>query len=242
MSYILDALRKADAERRGVPPPPTGLTEPAVLVDNDPDADLPAGPARPWAWVLAGVAVALTAAGGWPVWHGDAGRAQVVAASPAPAPMPVPVQVAPVPAPSPPAPPAGPSADALPHFPPPLPDAPKPETPKAEPRSVPTDTPSARPTPLPPGIAVVPAAPGPVAAAANRIYSVSELPEEVRRDLPKFNVNGAMYSDRAADRMVVLNGQVFHEGASLGKGIVLKQIRLRSTVLEFRGYRIEIGH
>jgi len=51
-----------------------------------------------------------------------------------------------------------------------------------------------------------------------------------------------MYSDRPADRMVVLNGQVFHEGDALGKGLVLKQIRLKSAVFEFRGYRVEIGY
>jgi len=238
MSYILDALRKADAERRGVPPPPTGLTEPAVLMDNDPDADLPAGHARPWAWVLGGVAIALVAAGGWTLWRGDAPPVTVVAAAPP--------QVAPAPAlPPGPAPVPEPNVDVLPHFPPPLPEAPKPEAPKAEPRPVLTPTPPPPPPPsakpLPPGIAIVPpvATPGEV---GNRIYKVSELPEDVRRDFPKFSVNGAMYSERAADRMVVFNGQIFHEGDALGKGVMLKQIRLKSTVLEFRGYRIEVGH
>ena len=242
MSYILDALRKADAERRGVPPP-TGVTEPAVLVDTDPD-DLPAARARPWAWVLGGVAIALAAAALWMLWRGGASpAATTVAAAQTDAPQAAP---APVPAPSP-APPAprteAPSADALPHFPPPLPDPPKQEPPtteppKAEPRPTSAQAPEVKP-PLPPGIATVPAA---QEAGTNRVYNVSELPENVRRDLPKFNVGGAMYSERAADRMVVLNGQVFHEGDALGKGIVLRQIRLKSTVLEFRGYRIEISH
>ena len=234
MSYILDALRKADAERRGVPPPPTGLTEPAVLVDSDPDADLPASPARPWLWVLGGVALALAAACAWTfLSRSEPPPAPVVAVAPPP---PDPVTVLPAPAPAP-----LPSADALPNFPPPLPDAPKPEPPpKPAPRAALPDTPPAKPV-VPPGITMVPPAAAP-AAGSNRVYSVNELPEDVRRDLPKLNVGGAMYSDRPAERMVVLNGQVFHEGDALGKGLVLKQIRLKSAVLEFRGYRVEIGY
>ncbi len=243
MSYILDALRKADAERRGVPPPPTGLTEPAVLIDSDPDADLPAARARPWVWVLGGVAIALAAAAGWTLWHGASSSPTTVATAPVVAAQTVPTPVSPSPAPAP-APRPEPSADALPHFPPPLPDPPKqeppkPEPPKPEPRPVAVEATPVKP-PLPPGIAPVP--PAPEAGTTNRVYNVSELPDSVRRDLPKFNVGGAMYSERAADRMVVLNGQVFHEGDALGKGLVLKQIRLKSTVVEFRGYRIEIAH
>ena len=41
---------------------------------------------------------------------------------------------------------------------------------------------------------------------------LDEQPEGVRRDFPNLEVSGAMYSERAADRMVVFNGQVFHEG------------------------------
>lgn len=243
MSYILDALRKADAERRGVTAP-AALAEPAVLVaPDDPDADLPPTPARPWIWVLGGMGVALLGVLGWQLLRGNAAPAPapapVVAAAPAPAPAPV------VEAPPPAAPPP-PSEDALPNFPPPLPTpapapaaapapAPKPEAPATA--TAPAPAPKAA---LPPGIAVV--NPAPAAAPAERVYTVNELPEAVRRDFPRLSVGGAMYSERAADRMVVLNGQVFHEGDALGKDLKLRQIKLKSAVLEFRGYRVEIGY
>ena len=240
MSYILDALRKADAERRGVTAP-AALAEPAVLVaPDDPDADLPPTPARPWIWVLGGMGVALLAALGWHLLRGTGAppAAPVVAAAPAVTvapPAPAPVVAAPAPAAPPP-----PSEDALPNFPPPLPTpapapAPKPEARAAAPAPAPAEKAA-----LPPGIAVV--NPAPAAAPAERVYTVNELPEAVRRDFPRLSVGGAMYSDRAADRMVVLNGQVFHEGDALGKDLKLRQIKLKSAVLEFRGYRVEIGY
>jgi general secretion pathway protein B len=238
MSYILDALRKADAERRGVTAP-AALAEPAVLVaPDDPDADLPPTPARPWIWVLGGMGVALLAGLGWHLLRGTAAPpiAPVVATAPpvaVPAPPPAPVV-----APPPPAAPPPPSEDALPNFPPPLPTpapapAPKPEARAAAPAP-------AEKAALPPGIAVV--NPAPAVAPAERVYTVNELPEAVRRDFPRLSVGGAMYSERAADRMVVLNGQVFHEGDALGKDLKLRQIKLKSAVLEFRGYRVEIGY
>lgn len=242
MSYILDALRKADAERRGVTAP-AALAEPAVLVaPDDPDADLPPTPARPWIWVLGGMGVALLGVLGWQLLRGNA--------APAPAPAPVvaaapPVAVpapAPVVVPPPPAAPPPPSEDALPNFPPPLPTPAPAPAPKPEVRA--TAPAPAEKAALPPGIAVVNPAPAPAPAAApnERVYTVNELPEAVRRDFPRLSVGGAMYSDRAADRMVVLNGQVFHEGDALGKDLKLRQIKLKSAVLEFRGYRVEIGY
>jgi general secretion pathway protein B len=244
MSYILDALRKADAERRGVTAP-AALAEPAVLVaPDDPDADLPPTPARPWVWVLGGMGVALLGVLGWQVLRGSGAPAPapVVAAAPAVAlPPPAP---APVVAPPPPAAPPPPNEDALPNFPPPLPTsapapAPKPEARAATPAPAPAAQPAEK-AALPPGIAVV--SPTPAAAPAERIYTVNELPDALRRDFPRLSVGGAMYSERAADRMVVLNGQVFHEGDALGKDLKLRQIKLKSAVLDFRGYRVEIAY
>ena len=117
--------------------------------------------------------------------------------------------------------------------------APKPEARAAAPAPAPATAPAEK-AALPPGIAVV--NPAPAAAPADRVYTVTELPEAVRRDFPRLSVGGAMYSERAADRMVVLNGQVFHEGDALGKDLKLRQIKLKSAVLEFRGYRVEIAY
>ena len=51
-----------------------------------------------------------------------------------------------------------------------------------------------------------------------------------------------MYSENAANRMLIINGQLFHERDKLGPGLVLVQIRLKSAVLEFRGYRYGISY
>ncbi len=63
----------------------------------------------------------------------------------------------------------------------------------------------------------------------------------MRRDLPRIAINGSSYSGDAASRMVMINGQIFHEGDSLGAGLQLEKINRRSAVLVFRGWRYEVA-
>jgi general secretion pathway protein B len=222
MSYILDALRRAEADRereRGQVP---GLhTQPLP----GREAQRAAGRRRwlPWAGggllLLAGIG-----AGSW--W---ASGPQEVA--PPPPPAPAPLAAAPEPAPSAPAvtpplasppPPQTAAADS-----PYLAPAPPPGTVAAPP---PAPVVAARPAPVP---APPPAAPAPEA----RIPRLAELPESTRRELPKLAISGSVYSDDPASRMVIVNGEVLREGAKLGADLVLEQIGPRELVLRFKGQR-----
>lgn len=80
------------------------------------------------------------------------------------------------------------------------------------------------------------------ASAPIRVYSVDELPEDVRRDLPRLAIGGSIYSPSPNSRFVIVNGQLFHEGDTLAPGLVLQQVKLRSAVLAFRGYRYGISY
>ena len=70
----------------------------------------------------------------------------------------------------------------------------------------------------------------------------NELPENIRRELPQLVIGGAMYSKTPANRMLILNGQVFHEGDKVGGELVLEQIKLKSAVLAYKGYRYNINY
>jgi len=208
MSYILDALRRAEAERdRGAVPglhsQPTPGSAPAA-----PSA-APAGP-----WIAAGVGGALLLLGGLAWWL----------ASPAPAPVPVPVTAAPAP----------PSAPA---------PAPAP-TPAPPPVVVIMPAPAPAPAPVPvapPPANAPPAPPVPAPAAAEtRIVAFDQLPDDVKRQLPALAIGGAIYSERAADRLLIVSGQLLHEGDTVAPGVVLEKIKQRSAVLRWRELRYEI--
>ena len=240
MSYILDALRRADAEReRGSVP---GIhAQPAMLGEADIETSRPA---RRGLWLGAGFGLGLLALMAWWFLGHDAPRpvAEPVAATPmpiTPAPPPPPVLAAPAPltapapavvaAPAPASPPPAPVAEA-PRKPPP-----KVAVAAAKPTAA-ASKPAAR-------VVSPPSAPASVPAATEaRVYALSELPDDIRRELPTLAVGGAMYSQNPANRMLIVNGQTFHEGDKLAPGLSLEQIRLKSAVLEYKGYRYGITY
>jgi len=263
MSYILDALRRADAEReRGAVP---GLSSQQHAYVED-DAAKPRRP-RALLWAVVALAAALALALAWnfvgrtptqrPVVEGSV-SAPPPAAVPAPTPLPAPLP-APVPA-------APPQAAALPSTvgetessapPPPRATAKRAAEPKHLRRSAESESgtqpgamtanatspKAADPTTAErTGRATEPkiADKAPRAQGDARVYQQSELPEDVRRDLPKIVIGGSSYSGDAASRMVMVNGQIFHEGDQLAPQLVLERIRPKSAVFSYKGYRYEV--
>ncbi len=78
--------------------------------------------------------------------------------------------------------------------------------------------------------------------APPRIYARNELPEEIRRQLPTLSIGGSIYSQDRANRFLIINGQVFYEGAEPTPGLVIEQIGLKSAVLRFKNYSYSIGY
>lgn len=218
MSYILDALKRADAQReRGQVP---GLNAQPVPV-----AAASGSPRRLGLWLGVLCGAAAVAAGGL-YWHSDSTQA---ATAPIPAPAPVAVP-APVPAPAAaPAPAPLPSVQSVPQ---PPPRAPAP--------------PVVKPVPPPAAPAVKPVPPqrreAASAAAAAPPPTLSELPEDIRRTVPKLVVSGSVYSSNPGQRILIVNGQVLNEGAVLAPDLVLQSIGAKSAVLSVRGTRFRLDY
>lgn len=75
-----------------------------------------------------------------------------------------------------------------------------------------------------------------------KIATLPELPDDIRRELPQLIAGGAMHSDVASNRMLILNGGVFREGDQPAPGVMLEQIRLKSAVLRYKGHRYSINY
>ena len=61
------------------------------------------------------------------------------------------------------------------------------------------------------------------------------LPASVRAALPPLAISGSTYSDNPAHRMLIINGQVYREGDSPTPELKLEQIRPKSAVLNYKG-------
>jgi len=242
MSYILEALRRADEERErergGVP---SIHSQPTA---SGPDETRPPRQPRLLLGLIAALLLALVALLAWHLMRDEAPRVVAVApvepaqtAQPVP-PLPIepaPAQAMPQPAPPSPQPASPPPVTAAPIE----PVAPVTPTPPVRPPVQPRTTPPA-PAPAPVPMASPPATAAP--SADTRIYSASELPEDVRRDLPKLVIGGAMYSDNPGNRMLIINSQIFHEGDKLTPDLLLQEIKLKSAVLKYKGYRYAVNY
>ena len=89
-------------------------------------------------------------------------------------------------------------------------------------------------------LATTPAAPA--AAAPDRLLSITELPADIQRELHKLTITGGVYSTNAAQRLLIVNGQVLNEGAEAAPGVQLAQIRPKTAVLVYRGYRYGVAY
>ncbi len=232
MSYILDALRKAEAERereRG--------TVPHLMAQ--PLGTAPAPPAaRTSAWRAAGVGLALVAAvatGWWlaPQTNNPGGTPAAPVAAHTPG-TPMPQAALPPAQPLQPATPTGNTAPNLAALDP----APRPPKPATETPVLRADTgmPPASTLPAP----AVLEAPAPARATPSRTVAYDQLPADVRRQLPPLNLGGAIYSDTPSARMLLVNGQLQREGDNVAPGVVLEQIQPRSAVLRWRDLRYEM--
>jgi general secretion pathway protein B len=215
MSYILDALKRADAEReRGHVP---GLrSQSGSTTAATPVRDTWVHRTGPLLWLggLAGVVLIAGAA----FWWWSAGRSAPGLAAPSvQAPAAAPAAATPqVRAPE--APPATPS---LPILAPPPPPAPAPVAS----------------TTAPPG---PPASPG--ADGSAKVRSLNELPPETRAQLPQVGISGGTYSSNREHRMLIANGKVVHEGEEIAPGLTLESIGPGKAVLNHLGTRYSVGY
>lgn len=233
MSFILDALKRADAERAHgrVPGLHTQATAP-----GRPVAAL-RHPVRPYL-LLSGVVIALLCLA---LWNGlKPPRLAASNAPETPPPAAAPSPPAPIAAPAPAAPAAvatrpanrsAPSTNARAAV-----KAPIESKPPANP--VPTAERPAESLAPPPVTAVA----APKAPPANQSPAQNELPEDIRQALPKLVISGSIYSETAAHRMLIINGQVFHEGEKPAPNLALEQIRPKTAIFNFKGQRYSMGY
>ncbi|TQK10424.1 general secretion pathway protein GspB [Herbaspirillum sp. SJZ107] len=274
MSYILEALKKAQAERQLGNAPTIHAAQPVPALQPD------AAASRRPLFIGLGAGALVVVLGAAFVWR--AGPAQVPAVqvaqgqgqSPA-AVTAVPVTPAPMAAAGSPA--AGSPATGSPAAGSPAvsnslevqaPPAPPPPVRPAQPRvadaaaaaAVPAAAASrAAATPSAPAVQVrmpAPAPATPVAAVAARAAApaaaapapedslpfLQQLPESVQGGIPRVAFGGYMYSANPADRLLLVDKALRHEGEEVAPGLVLEKLLPRAAVMNYRGVRYRVAY
>lgn len=225
MSYILEALKKAQAERQ---------------LGNAPTLDAvpvgaPPAPARtrgvPAIAIGAGLAALLVVgAGAW--WLR------------APAPAPAVPTAAVVKSPAPAAVVKTPAPAAVINTPAIVGAPPLAVAPPSKPAPAPTPVPA--PAKAPAVVAAAPPSPPPVKAAVNadeeRLPALRELPDNLRAAIPQVSFGGYMYSPNPADRLVLIDKVLRHEGEEVAPGLVLEKLLPKAALMNYRGTRYKVAY
>ena len=220
MSYILEALKKAQAERQ-LGSAPT-IHSPQVV----PSA--PAGTAASRKPLLVGLGAGALVVGAGALFMGRQ--------APAPAPA---ARTAAVPA-SAPAAPQTLAVTAPPAPPPPV----HVHVPVRAPEPAPEPAPARAAEPV--AVRPAPAAAVPVAATKpvqeENLPFLQQLPDARQRDIPRVTFGGYMYSANPSDRLLIVDKALRHEGEEVAPGLVLEKLLPRAAVMNYRGTRYRVPY
>jgi general secretion pathway protein B len=97
-----------------------------------------------------------------------------------------------------------------------------------------------------PVAAAVPApAPAPVKPAAapeEPVVNLRDLPEPIQRSIPPVTVGGYIYSKNPADRLLLVDKILRHEGEEVAPGLLLEKLQPKEAVFNFKGYRYRVPY
>ncbi|MGO4478539.1 general secretion pathway protein GspB, partial [Massilia sp. 2TAF26] len=101
-----------------------------------------------------------------------------------------------------------------------------------------------------PALAATPAAAPRAAAAAPVPAPVPEdsypylhqLPDIIQRDIPRVTFGGYMYSANPADRLLIVDKALRHEGEEVAPGLLLERLLPKAAVMNFRGIRYRVAY
>lgn len=92
-----------------------------------------------------------------------------------------------------------------------------------------------------------PALPEPKPSAGNgdtggtTLYNLTELPSTIRQSLPTFSISALIHTGDPASGMVKINGQVMREGEELSPGLKLEEIISDGVIFRYHNYRFRVG-
>lgn len=224
MSYILDALDKAERERKRGQVPSLQTSERAAGEY---------GPRSSWRWVALFAVIFNALLAGLLIYSSARENSEM------PAPLPVIVETQPVvPTPSPlPAMAETPIHRAVPPAVPPTVLLMTDQELQMQARQL--DLESTSPPDPAPAAAPVPAAPTPEQndTPLEMIPLLSEMPQQLQQSLPPIRVDVHVHASKVENRFVMINLRRYHEGDEIAPGLILEQIIKEGMVLKFRGER-----
>lgn len=76
-----------------------------------------------------------------------------------------------------------------------------------------------------------------VASEENTIFGIEDLPLSIQQSLPSINISVSIYSDEPSSRVAKINGSMIKEGEYLTAGLRVEKITLDGVIFSYQNYR-----
>lgn len=78
-------------------------------------------------------------------------------------------------------------------------------------------------------------------APEQKVFNLKDLPLSIQQSLPAFSISVSVYSDDPDSRMIKINGQRLQEGQYLTAGLKLEEITRDGAIFSYQKYRFRVG-
>jgi len=85
-------------------------------------------------------------------------------------------------------------------------------------------------------------APATTARVEEPVLNLRELPEPIQRAIPPVTVGGYIYSRNAADRLLLVDKILRREGEEVAPGLLLEKLNPKEAVFNYKGYRYRVPY
>jgi general secretion pathway protein B len=82
----------------------------------------------------------------------------------------------------------------------------------------------------------------PTPAPEDSLPYLHQLPDTIQRDIPRVSFGGYMYSANPADRLLLVDKALRHEGEEVGPGLFLEKLLPKAAVMNYRGIRNRVAY
>jgi general secretion pathway protein B len=79
------------------------------------------------------------------------------------------------------------------------------------------------------------------APAQPKLVTFADLPSDIRSALPELVIAAHYYASKPSSRMASINGRIMRQGQSVTDGLVLEEIIREGVILSFHDYRFSLG-
>jgi len=82
----------------------------------------------------------------------------------------------------------------------------------------------------------------PAKSSPSQVMTLAQLPQHIQGEMPPLAISGSIYASESKDRMLLVGKQMVREGQEIAPGLVLQHVLPKSAVLQYKGYVFKVNN